>query len=202
MHDGGSTHASWKLYDNCFLHFPYHSCSVFSATGTMVRIVTERGQKTIEVWSINESYLYNFCDQLISNFLTTVPRAFTAWWIIWNHIDPAAYPLPLSLCQHGDLSINDNPDWEDHLIDNQRETQLGVVVRQAWKLISPVNRELMLFCRAARQAYRENRNGFAHPKPTLNTTLDMIDCDLTGNLQHLQVRALTLISVSPETFAT
>jgi len=127
------------------------------------------------------------------------------WGEVWTNVvaDPVVYPLPQSLCRHGDLSISDDPDWEDHLIDNHgRETPLGVAIRQAWELISPDGREQVLFCWAARQGYREDRIEFAHPMPILDTAFDTIDCDPTGNLQYLQALALTLISQSPETFAT
>lgn len=170
-----------------------------SAAETLVWTVTTERQKPVIHLSNNESYVYEFCHHLISNFLMAVPRLLTEWWITQNLIDPVAYPLPQSLRQHGPPTSNDDEDWEDRFIENHgQETPLGVAVRRAWEIISPVDRELMLFCWVARQDYQEDRLDFAHPKPALNTAFEMVEHDLSGNLQVL---ALTLILQSPDNFA-
>jgi len=125
---------------------------------------------------------------------SNIPRALSSWWIIWNHINPTSYPLPSSLCQHGKLSISDYPEWKDHLIRNGQETQLGAAVRQAWDFITPVDRELMLFCWAIKQEYHTERTGIGHPELTLMNAFIMVDCDLTEDLQWLHDRALVLMA--------
>lgn len=175
-----------------------------SAAETLVWTVTTERQKPAIHLSNNESYVYGFCHHSISNFLMTVPRLLTEWWIIQNLVDPVAYPLPQSLRRHGDPpTSNDDEDWEDRFIDSHgQETPLGVAVRRAWEIISPADRELMLFCWMARQDYQEDRLDFAHPKPALDTALEMVEHDLSGDLQYLQVLALTLMLQSPDSFTT
>jgi hypothetical protein len=86
-------------------------------------------------------------------FLTVVPCAFSSWWVIQNHIDPNAYPLPNSLC-HGKDPPEEPFFLEAHFIDNyQWETCYGVAIWSAWDLISEVDQDLMLFYWAARQDY-------------------------------------------------
>jgi len=87
-------------------------------------------------------------------FLIVVPRAFSAWWVLWNHLDPNAYPLPDSLRRCGDPP-EETFFMEAHFINYYRqETRYGVAIRNAWGLISEVDRDLMLFSWAARQDYR------------------------------------------------
>jgi hypothetical protein len=149
--------------------------------------------------STNRMYIAFVSSNLLI-FHSTVPRALTSWWILWNHTNPTAYPLPQGLLLNEPLSVSDDPDWSDQLITTHgSETRLGVAVRQAWEHIEPVDRELMLFCWAARQNHREDRLCLAHPKPTLTNALDILDYDLVGDLV-LRVRAAALISTSPYYF--
>jgi hypothetical protein len=125
-------------------------------------------------------------------FLIVVPRAFSAWWVLWNHIDPSTYPLPNSLCRCGDPP-EETFFMKAHFIDYYgQETRYGVAIRIAWGLIPEVDRDLMLFSWAARQDYRRDRLDFARPKPTLHLAFDMIERDLE-HFPQLQYRALSLI---------
>jgi len=105
--------------------------------------------------------------RLMTGPSTNLPRALACWWVLWNHIDPTSYALPQGLLLNEPLSVSDDPDWSDQLITSHGyEMALGVAVRRAWEHITPVDRELMLFCWAARQNDRQDRNRLAHLKPT------------------------------------
>jgi hypothetical protein len=43
--------------------------------------------------STNRMYIAFVSSNLLI-FCSTVPRALTSWWILWNHTNPTAYPLP------------------------------------------------------------------------------------------------------------
>jgi hypothetical protein len=116
-------------------------------------------------------------------FSAAVPRALGCWWVLQNHIDPTSYPLPQGLQLHPILSVSDDPDWSDQLInDHGHETLLGAAVRQAWEYVTPVDREMMMLCWAGgRRNYYGWDDRVLGPKLIIGSVFDMIDRDLIGD---------------------
>ena len=142
--------------------------------------------QTVIIFSATVSFLHLLLSSL------PVPHALSSWWIIWNRIDPVNFPLPKTLSKYNGA----NDVWKTSLLvgwDNRQETSLGSAIHHAWDFISPVDRELMLFCWAK---YHDDRIGFAHPRVSSNYIMAMLYSDFGTNsdLHWLFDRAHFLLS--------
>lgn len=128
--------------------------------------------------------------------LITVPRLFTTWWLYWSEQKPDDFPLPPVLAQFSDFSLQDEgDDTTSLLVDDNEETELGRVVTIAWHSIPVVDRNLMLFCWAARQAEKVVHDRITHPTVSVAEAKVFLIEDMS-ELQGLHDRAIVVVERS------
>ena len=123
------------------------------------------------------------------------------WWLFWSTLNPAQFPMPVNISNLFPYFVPDEDDSRIRalLVDvDDKQTQLGDLLEQAWETIDDKDRLLMLVCSAARQEDHEIRNMFAHPTISKANATPIVTDGLTRNRGHrdggvtniLQVRDL------------
>ena len=149
------------------------------------------------VFSITVCTRFIFGPDILFMFLMTVPRLFTIWWLYRSHY--MQFILPHILADFPNYSIHneDGGDLTDLLFNNNAETDLARIVMQAWDFIPSVDRELMVYCWAARQQVGTIRNGLRHPTTSVPEAKALLTKDMEGlQLQLLRNRAVTVVENS------
>jgi len=90
---------------------------------------------------------YNCMYKAFLSFLITVSCLFTIWWLSQSDLQPDDFILPPVFAEFPDYSIhNEDDNLMLHLINYNRETELGRVVARVWSFIPSVNQSLMVYC--------------------------------------------------------
>lgn len=128
----------------------------------------------------------------------TVPRLFTIWWLYRSYHMPDQFTLPHVLANFLNYSIRDEngDDLTPLLFDNNAEMRLGTAVTAAWNSIPSVDRDLMVYCWAARQEEKVVRDGLAHPTTSVAEAKAFLTQDMGEGLQLLHIRAVAVVEHS------
>lgn len=111
---------------------------------------------------------------------------------------PNRFTLPHVLANFPNYSIHDEDDDDltPLLFDDNEETELGRTVTRAWNFIPSVDRDLMVYCWAARQEEKAVRDGLAHPTTSVADAKAFLKKDMGLGLQSLHVRAIAVVERS------
>jgi len=134
--------------------------------------------------------------------LANLPQTFVIWRNAWNALDPNTFPLPASMATY--TLAPALLAFHHLLFDNDRESKIGIVVRQAWEAleVDMISRDLMVHCWCSKKGNASIRNPIAHPDTTKEGAEEIITHDLCDDLQYLNSRAMKYISDSPDIFKT
>jgi len=127
-----------------------------------------------------------------------LPRLFTIWWLYRSYHMPDQFTLPHVLANFPHYSIHDEDgdDLTSLLFDDNAETQLGRTVTRAWNSIPSVDRDLMMFCWAARQEGKVVHDRLAYPSTSVADAKVFLMKDMGEGLQSLHIRAIAVVERS------